>query len=142
MTPAFNHEVYSRRRAQPNRKASRLRSAKALAGSGAADGSGFRRRASRHGKGVNAAGDFVSQKLIDHALTGDAALSLEQLGDDGQAKMRFAAGAVGIFLAGVKMSGVLRRLIDDVELSGRKRGAQFTIDVGGNGQDGKASDER
>lgn len=72
---------------------------------------------------VDAAGKFLRQRLMDHAMTFDPALPIEGRRHDIDSEMRFAAGA----MPGVP--GVKMRFIDDVEAGGRKSRGEFGCDL-------------
>ena len=66
--------------------------------------------------------EFVGQDLIDEALAGDSGLALEGGGDDIDAEVRLAAGAV----AGMAL--VLLRFVDDLDAFRLQGGGQFAFD--------------
>jgi len=83
----------------------------------------FRRRVNLERERVDAAGEFLRQRLMNHAVALDAALSIEGRRHDIDSEMRFAAGA---------MSGVARvqmRFIDDVEAGGCESSREFRGDL-------------
>lgn len=83
----------------------------------------FRRRMDFQRQRVDAAGEFLRQRLMDHAMTFDPALPIEGRRHDIDSEMRFAAGA----MPGVP--GVKMRFIDDVEAGGRESRGELGCDL-------------
>ncbi|HZA67875.1 MAG TPA: hypothetical protein VE592_13040 [Geminicoccaceae bacterium] len=72
--------------------------------------------------GVNVASHQVVERSVHHALALDPALAGKRLRDDGDPKVAFA------FRTGAGVTGMLRRLIDQVDAAGREGLAQPSVD--------------